>query len=361
MPKGLIVIRWDDKLGAIVEAKHPPDLQVRDDHVMRIFTTHTLGDAAQGFLSMKIEDLNVASYYSGVLKSDAGQFCISLILEKDEDPEVFEEILVETALTILEKFRTPTFYDEIVKEYEKITKTPVVETEQRLALIFSDPIRLAILSKLTEGSLTRKELVEWLKEQKNIDIPDLNATLAPFIKTGLVRTSFVEGITDECVFLVKDVFALRSPVKELILKSKKGGFNPSISDSYLQEVERFFSTYKSTQEDISNLSSLIIDPDTYYLLSKLRENPILKKELYANSKLSENRINELVSKLEENHLIRIIPDSNGDEWLCLISHILFVQFFPEYLIDVIRQKWNEGLIDQRQAIRHLELLMESYE
>lgn len=361
MPKGLIIIRWDDKLGAIVEAKYPPELQVSDDHVMRIFTTHTLGDVTQGFLSMKIEDLNVASYYSGVLKGEIGQFCVSLILERDEDPELFEEILVEVAVNILEKFKTPGFYEIVVREYERITKTPVIEAEQRLALIFSDPLRVAILSRLTEGSVTRRELIDWLKEHKNMDVTDLNAALSPFIKTGLVRTSFVEGITDECIFLIKDVFALRAPVKELISASKKGVLNPQISAKYLQEVEKFFSTYNPSAEDISELSTLVADPDTYNIIRVLRSKPVLKSELYSSFNIPETQIKKIVNRLQEKNLIRIISDDNGQEWVCLISHILFIQFFPEYLIDIIRQKWNEGLIDQKQAIRHLELLMEGYE
>ncbi|MEM2110203.1 MAG: hypothetical protein QW327_06970 [Candidatus Odinarchaeota archaeon] len=361
MPKGLIIIRWDDKLGAIVEAKHPENLQVSDDHVMRIFTTHTLGDTAQGFLSMKIEDLNVASYYSGVLKGDAGQFCVSLILEKDEDPELFEEILVEAALNIVEKFKTPSFIEDVISEYERILKTPVVEVEQRFALIFSDPIRSTILNKLTEGSITRRELVDWIKEQKNMEVPDLNAALAPFIKTGMIRLSFVEGITDECLFLVKDVFALRSPVKELIADARKNASTSTISSNYLRQVEELFSSYKPTPDDISSLSTLIMDPDIYSTLKKLREGFILKSEFYKTSKSSESQITQILSKLERNNLVRFIPDSDGEEWICLISDIMFVSFFPEYLIDVIRQKWNDGLIDQRQAVRHLELLMEAYE
>ncbi len=361
MPKGLIIIRWDDKIGAVVEAKHPSNLQVSDDHVMRIFTTHTLGDAAQGFLSMKIEDLNVASYYSGVLKGDLGQFCVSLILEQDEDPEGFEEILVEAAVNILEKFKTPEFHETVTREYERIIKAPTVEVEQRLALIFSDPLRTAILLKLTEGSTTRRELIDWLKENKNMDVPDLNAGLSPFIKTGLVRTSFVEGITDECLFLVKDVFALRTPIKELTAAARSGAVNPQLSNRYLQEVNTFFSTYTPSSEEISNLSKLLTDPDIYNIIKQLRTKFILKNELPSFSKISETEINKILNQLLEYNLIRIIPDDNGDEWVCLISDIKFIQFFPEYLIDTIRQKWNDGLIDQRQAIRHLEFLLEVYE
>ena len=38
--KGILVSRWDDKLGIVVEGKYPPTLEISEDHMMRIFTTH---------------------------------------------------------------------------------------------------------------------------------------------------------------------------------------------------------------------------------------------------------------------------------------------------------------------------------
>lgn len=361
MPKGIVVIRWDDKLGALVEVKHPQQLEVTQDHIMRIFTTHTLGDSTQGFLSMKIEDLNVASYYSGIIPQLESQFCVSLLLNSDEEAELFEEVLVEAAVEILEAFQKPIFQEKIVESYENISKAILLEEDQRYALIFSDPLRLAILNKLTEGSVTRKELIDWVREQKNMEITDLNVTLSPFIRTGMVRFSFVEGITDECIFLVKDVFAIRTPVRKLIYDARNDSADPTISSRYIEAVEKFFSNYHPTPEDISKISALITDPEIYSLIKSLRENHMLKEELLKDRKNKGEYVKEALSKVLDSNLAETIIDADSKEWLCLISDIRFIPFFPEYIIDVIRQKWNNGHIDQKQAIRYLDLLLESFE
>ncbi|MHA1754526.1 MAG: hypothetical protein ACTSYR_03305 [Candidatus Odinarchaeia archaeon] len=360
MPKGIVVIRWDDKIGTVLEAKFPDDLNITDEHIMRIFTTHALGDANPGFLSMRIEDLNVASYYSGNLPNEKGQFCISIILEIDEDAEAFEEILAEKAVDIIEVVGSPDFNKILMKSFEEITKSMELEAEQRFAMIFSDPVRLSILEKLTEGSITKQELIDWIKENKGYEISDLNVVLAPFIKTNLIRTSFVEGIADECIFLVNDIYALRIPVEKLILKAKNGELQEELSDKYLNITTEFFKNYTPSPEDVTNLAKLFTDPDVYSTIKLLRSDTVLLEDFITESKLSDKEPDELIQKLEKNDLLKIIEDNYDKKWLFLISDLKFITFFPEYMIDVIREKWNEGLIDQNLAIRHLELLKESF-
>ncbi|MHA1650929.1 MAG: hypothetical protein ACTSYB_12105 [Candidatus Helarchaeota archaeon] len=42
MPYGIIMVRWDDKLGVVMEGMHPKTLKISEDHIMRIFTTHAI-------------------------------------------------------------------------------------------------------------------------------------------------------------------------------------------------------------------------------------------------------------------------------------------------------------------------------
>jgi hypothetical protein len=333
MPKGIIVIRWDNKVGTVLEGKYPKELDITEEHVMRVFTTHALGDNKPGFLSMKIEDLNVASYYSGELPKEMGQFCISLILKQDEESEAFEEILAEVASEIISQYGKPGFDDAIAKSYELTSKTIELDENQRYYLIFSDPIRIAILNKLTEGSITRTELTDWIKTTKGQEISDLNVILAPFLKNGLIRFSFVEGINDECIFLIKDVYALRSPELNIVKRARNREYRKDITKVYLDSVAKFFEQYKPSQEDIINLAKLLTDPEIYYATALLKENPIKEEGFLIESRLSEKDLKEVFNKLGENNLLISIKDGGNQNWLFLLSDLKFISFYPEYLID----------------------------
>jgi len=359
MPRGMIIIRWDDKFGAILEHKYPDNLEITQEQVMRIFTTHALGDAKPGFLSMKIEDLNVASYYTGVSVS-TNQYCISLILDSEEDADIYEEILSEVASDLLRKIDDPNFSQILIKEYEKISKLTKIEIEQRYAMIFSDNLRLLVLNKLTEEPITRTELLNYIEEQSNLPMLDFDILIAPLIKTGLVKSAFVEGIPDECYFLVRDIIAVRGPVENLLNAAKAGELPGGISSKYLNLVESFFKNYTPSIEDSSNISKLIINYDYYSLLKLLREKPVKHDELKEVLSLDNGELNKILDDFKKNNLIEFISDSEGKTWVILISDIKFITFFPEYLIDVIRSKWNEGNIDQSLAIKHLNLLNEEY-
>lgn len=361
MPKGIVVIRWDDKVGAVLEAKHPSGFEIDQEHIMRIFTTHALGAANPGFMSMRIEDLNVASYYTGIMSAGQNQYCISLILKEGEDADSFEESLSEAAKGILEQSGPQGMTDFISTVYERFARIAEIEDEQRYAMIFSDPLRVLVLQKFIEGSITKSELKAWLEERTGREIADLDIVLSPFMKTELVKSAFVEGIPDECLFLVKDVFATRAPMAEL-RRSIQGTIIPGeIGEHHLEEVEKYFKEYRSTPDDTSRFSKALSNPDIYLIVKMLREGVYHLEELEAKLNINnEESFHDLIDQLKELDIINDVKDSEGKDWLILKSDLKYATFFPEYLIDVIRKRWNEGTLEQRQAVKHLELLKESY-
>ena len=40
--RGVIVIGWDNKIGAILEAKHPPQLEIDSSKVTAVYSIHTM-------------------------------------------------------------------------------------------------------------------------------------------------------------------------------------------------------------------------------------------------------------------------------------------------------------------------------
>ncbi|MFX0097931.1 MAG: hypothetical protein ACFE7E_09250 [Candidatus Hodarchaeota archaeon] len=361
MPKGIVVIRWDDKVGAVLEAKHPSDFEIDQEHVMRIFTTHALGSANPGFMSMRIEDLNVASYYTGIMSGGQNQYCISLVLEEGEDADAFEETLSEVSKEILEKAESQEMMDFILSAYERFARITEIEDEQRYAMIFSDPLRVLLLQKFIEGSTTKSELKAWLEERTGREITDLDIVLAPFVKTELVKEAFVEGIPDECLFLIKDVFATRAPMARLRESMQDSIVPGDIGEQHLEDVEEYFKEYMSTPDDTSRFSKVLSSPDIYLIIKKLRQGPYYFEELEDELDLyAKDSLPSLIDQLKKLDVVNDIEDTEGRQILLLKSDMKFTTFFPEYLIDVIRKRWNEGTLEQRQAIKHLELLKDSY-
>lgn len=53
-------------------------------------------------------------------------------------------------------------------------------------------------------------------------------------------------------------------------------------------------------------------------------------------------------------------EKDSIKWLFLLTDVRFNTFFPEYLVETIREKLTTNQINKYIALRHLELLKEQY-
>ena len=192
--KGILVTRWDDKLGIVVEGKYPATLEISEDHMMRIFTTHAMGGGEAGFLSMMVEDINIASYYTGLPKEGSSQYYIALILDKDEadNADQFEEALIETTNNLLPEIKSPAFSEILKRNFFKIPQLLEMTEEMRYANIFKNEKRVKVLQKLGYGATTLDEVQKWLSDQFEEEILDLENVLLPFEKNKMILKLKVE-------------------------------------------------------------------------------------------------------------------------------------------------------------------------
>ncbi|MCP4764314.1 MAG: hypothetical protein GY870_21250, partial [archaeon] len=151
MPRGIIVARWDDRLGVTPEGSFPEgvgDLFGHDD-LLTIFSTHAMTEKA-GILAMRIKRLNIVSYYSGLPEDEnTDQFFVTVILEQEEDPSSFDERLTEIAKLIISSVSKPNFENLFGQFYDQLIKMESITEEQRYAFIFRDNVRQHLLQKLT--------------------------------------------------------------------------------------------------------------------------------------------------------------------------------------------------------------------
>ena len=284
MPEGLIVVRWDNRIGTVLEAKIPKNLKISPDLTMRIYGAHVLGEErGPGFISMKVRDLGIASYFSG---TKINYYC-SLLLSGDERGEDYEEGLTEAAARIFANITGKKYKEELADLYARISRAPFLTDEQKLALIFSNPPRQAIMNLLIEqGSATKNELESMLREELGMKTVDINPLISPMVKSGLLSTEWVEGLPSECVFLVRDAFIARVPPRSIINLAKNGSLPADVAQTYLSRITSYFKKYDPADGDTTVVSNVLVEPDMYDALTILRTAPANRAEIKEKTKMS---------------------------------------------------------------------------
>ncbi|GAB4314478.1 MAG: hypothetical protein Kow0069_15950 [Promethearchaeota archaeon] len=364
---GALLARWDDRMGVVTEASEPQNLaslmKISGDDLLSVFSTHAMSERA-GFLAMRIKRLNIASYYTGIPESEGEeQYFMALFLAPNADPAPYEEPLTEIAKMVIPTVGKPNFEDFFVECFDRISKMKDITEEQRYAFIFRDRERFLLLEKLAGGPMTKDGLAKWLSKEVEHEVTDIDGMLAPLEKTGLVtivNISKGKKVSLEYVFLMRDVAVIRAPALN-IWKAAKGEAMPvQFRKQYMEACEKFFKEYRISQKDSNIIAGFISDPDTYEIIKVLRNEYLTKVELPAKLPREIPNLDRKLKELADANMIEVIQDKKKTVWIFLKSDVLFPQFFPEYMVDVIRRRWKEGTIAREIALKHLELLRAEY-
>ena len=142
IPKGIAVIKWDDKEGVILDSKYPEDLKIEQDEIMRIYTSHAMGEGRPGLLSIKLSGAdNVLSYFTGI--DVQTQYAIAILMDIDEDTNWFEDPLLESVNNIISNVGTDKFKDIL-------SKTLDLENEALRESLETSDFRAATKSLITK-------------------------------------------------------------------------------------------------------------------------------------------------------------------------------------------------------------------
>ncbi|MGQ9721430.1 MAG: hypothetical protein ACUVXA_08935 [Candidatus Jordarchaeum sp.] len=356
MPFGLIVVKWDNRLGAVLEAKYPEDIRTTEDQIMKIYTAHAMGEAAAGFMSMRLGNLNVASQYGGW---DINYY-VALLLTLEENADEYEDGLTEIAANIFAKLENEEYKAELEDLYNKLTRFPTLSEEQRMGVILSDPVRRSIIERLIEeGNTTVSDLEVWLKHKLEVKAIELYSFMAPLIKNGLVTTQWVEGLPSQCIFLIRDVFIARVPARIIVKKAKSGEFGAEASSDYLDEVKNFFRDYVVTPEDTETITKILSDPDAYDVLVGLRENVLPKGEIHKILDKKKSVVDSILAAFDKAGFTMDLKIDRRTH-SALMTDIKVMTFFPEYLVEQIAQQYNDQIKPPRMLLWHLKALRDSY-
>jgi hypothetical protein len=184
--------------------------------------------------------------------------------------------------------------------------------------------------------------------------------LSHFVKTDLVRQDWIEGDSDISLFLLSDFIIIRSPVQKLIEEAKNGLPNPYIAKKFLELANGYFSYYKPTQADSLKIASHMINPDIFDYIILFRERAYPLNKVPRGPGQTFDQIRSFLATLEADHIVKTIKDESDTEWIFLLTDITAQKFYPEYLIENIRKAVSENILNKESAVKHLELLEQSY-
>ncbi|MHA1293775.1 MAG: hypothetical protein ACTSQJ_14055 [Promethearchaeota archaeon] len=102
------------------------------------------------------------------------------------------------------------------------------------------------------------------------------------------------------------------------------------------------------------------NPGTYEIIKVLRQEYVKSKDLTLKIGFTMRNLYSNIEKLTDSNIILPIKDNSQQIWLFLLSDILTMEIYPEYLADIIYKNWKNGLIEDDITIEHLERLRIEY-
>jgi hypothetical protein len=210
------------------------------------------------------------------------------------------------------------------------------------------------------GVITKSELNIWVKDQDLEKFVDIEAILADLVKIELIKLASVKGIPSELIFFTKDIFMLRIPPDSLYQDPESHGLPKEAVEMYRNEIQKFFSEYRPTEEDNLSLLDILIDPEVYQTLRLLRKAIVTMKDFEKLKNKGVSDIYKVLKNLYDNKMIRIFKDQNETEYYALITDFYIDFIFPKYLLRIIKTSFEQKSKTDKVLLEYLNLLEETY-
>jgi hypothetical protein len=125
MPRAIILIRWDDKLGTSLVGAYPEKFKVSSRLLMNIYSAHRTQSTDPSFVSLTLKNFKVSSFFSGMGNNyiGASNYIVALVLRRDENPGNFKNILKKASAKFLkniEKGDVKKLLPEVFNEMKKV-------------------------------------------------------------------------------------------------------------------------------------------------------------------------------------------------------------------------------------------------
>lgn len=346
--KSLLLSHWNKSTGPESIINYPPDKNlITKEVLLKIWAQHELDkDNSMIELQVSAENEEFRKYISILQEYENEIYFLILIYEQKEEEVISPDILAIISRNLLELMNTNKITRAISEAFNTINNYSKHESENYL-FFFQDKIKFTILQILQEGVISKSNLTNKLRHEYGFSTVNIDLLLISFLTENLIIKKNVPGFK-ECYFLIRDLTYARIPPDNLpdIIEDVQ------ILKRYQQELIHFFSIYNYTKEIQSkSLTGFLIDKDIYNLIKELRN-----KSLTVNECLNSlNNKEDLFTELQEN---KIIFEAKGIVYL--FSDIRFIKFTPLYIINKLKERFQDQNISLEQYHAHLKLLLSEY-
>ena len=356
MPVGMIIMRWNERVGAEVVGKYPDEVQVSEKTLMQVYSTHEYS-GEPGMVSLMIGAINVVSYYTGTEKS----YYLVLLLNADEDPDAYEDGMADVARIIMANLDGSMYKTLLPSLFQRLSVYPSLRPEQKLAMVYLDETKRKVIQRLQEeGSVSKSELGIWLKDLYQSGFVDIESIAAALVKENITKGASVKGVPSEVIFLVNDYMVTRRPPVVLFNECTSRGLPAQLRDGYQNEIKSFFAQYEMTEEDNLAILELLVNPEVYEALTLMREAIVTRDDLEKLKKKGVEDVDTVLKVLWDTKMIAVLRDPQGNEYYGLKSDILAQKFFPDYMVNVVRRNYKEKTKADVVLLEHLNILEEAY-
>lgn len=356
MPVGLVIMRWDERVGTEILAKYPEEITITDKTLMQVYSTHEYSGEA-GMISLMVGSLNIASYYTG---PDKGYY-ILLLLNIDDDPDAYEGGLADVSRIILQNLEDDSYLQMIPSLFQRLAVYPTLNDEQRLAITYQDEIKRMIINRLREeGVVSKSELMVWLKDRYRQGFVDLESVLIELIKREIIKEASVKGMPSELIFLTHDITTLRIPPVTLLKDPKDRGLPAHLSEDYKAEARKFFQNYQPSESDNLNIIEAMINPQVYETLRLLRTAIVTRNDLEKLKKKGVDDVDGVLKTLWDNKMIQVFQDERNNEYYALLTDFYIDLMFPKYIVNTIKKEYDQKSKADQVLVEYLNVLEDTY-
>ncbi|MFW9822965.1 MAG: DUF2341 domain-containing protein [Candidatus Thorarchaeota archaeon] len=355
-PIGLVVMKWDERIGTEILSKFPEETFISEKTLMQIYSTHEYsGD--KGIITLSAGSLNIVSYYSGPETS----YYLLLILDLEDDPDLYESGMADTLRVIIENIDDSSYKQLMPSLFRRLSLFPSLSEEEILINSYLDNIKRMIIENLREICLiTKSELAVWLKDKFLEGFLDLDAILAEMLKKELIKQVSVKGLPSELITLINDIFMLRVPAVDLYEDPLSRGLPIQFSKEYTSEVKQFFLNYRPSNADNLRIINIFRNPDIYPILRLLRTTIATRQDFEKLRTKGVRDFYEPLKLLFDAGMIKIFQDENKNEYYALLCDLYIDLIFPKYLLSVIKAIYEQKSMSNRALIEYLQILEDSY-
>ncbi|UCC20075.1 MAG: hypothetical protein JSV62_01985 [Promethearchaeota archaeon] len=355
-PRGLLFMKWDEKIGTEILVKYPEDLKVSEKTLMQVYSTHEY-TGEKGSITLMAESLNILSYYTG---SELGYYLL-LFLNIDDDPDVYEGGMADILRNILENLKDDSYLHIIPILFQRLSVFPSLTDEEILTLHYQNEVKRLIINILRDdGVITKSELEIWLRDKHLGGFFDIDVILNDLIKLDIIKVGSIKGMPSELIFLINDIFMIRVPPVRLLEDPISKGLPTQLAKTYQNEVKKFFQEYIPTEDDIVQVVNILINPQVYEALRLLRTRICTAEDLEKLKKKGVDDIYNVLKLLWDSQMINVFHDEKNIEYYALLSDFYADFIFPKYLLKRIKIAYEQKSKVNKVLIEYLHILENTY-